>query len=104
MRRVQLQGSSAMHRFMWVCWGLMVSVWAGAQEPNPPSPQFLQFVRDVNARSHAGETVPTSLAAWREQETALRARLLASWGGFPSEPCPLNPQKLGELQRPGDRW
>lgn len=85
------------------CCGFIVSVMAAAAEPVPLNQQYLQFVRGLAAQTHSHDSVPTSLAAWREQATALRRDLLASWGGFPTEPCPLQAQKLGELQRPGYR-
>ena len=33
----------------------------------------------------------------------LRRRILAAWGGFPAEPCPLEPQVRGALKRDGYR-
>ena len=33
----------------------------------------------------------------------MRQQLATAWGGFPTEPCPLEPKKLGELPRDGYR-
>ncbi|HEX4608937.1 MAG TPA: alpha/beta hydrolase family protein [Urbifossiella sp.] len=62
---------------------------------------YLTFVRSQAARHRAADRPPTSPAAWAEQAAKLRADLLAAWGGFPAEKCPLDPQDHGELKRDG---
>ncbi|MCA9115159.1 MAG: acetylxylan esterase, partial [Planctomycetaceae bacterium] len=46
---------------------------------------------------------PETLAAWQAEREAIRRKLLRAWGGFPREAAPLEPRKLGELQRDGYR-
>ena len=68
-----------------------------------PARQFLAFIHRRHDELRGGDTLPETLDAWRAQKQSLRERLLASWGGFPKEPCDLAPQKLGELKRDGYR-
>ncbi len=46
---------------------------------------------------------PATLAEWEQRRTALRRQMLAAWGGFPAQPCPLEPRIVGTLQRDGYR-
>lgn len=69
--------------------------------PVEPGKQFLQFVKERGLILRRGDSAPATLPEWESQKSELRSRLLKSWGGFPSAPCELNPQKLGELQRDG---
>ncbi len=64
---------------------------------------FLAFVQSRAVELRAGDEAPASLDDWQKQRSAIRARMLKAWGGFPEEPCPLNPQVLGELERDGYR-
>lgn len=66
-------------------------------------PAFQSFVRDRADELRAGDEPPASLTGWKRQKARLRADLLEAWGGFPSVPCPLDPRKVGELQRDGYR-
>ncbi len=68
-----------------------------------PGDAFLSFIRRQAAALRANDKAPSTLELWKHQTTALRAHLLASWGGFPAQPAPLLPRKLGELLRPGYR-
>lgn len=54
-------------------------------------------------RLRSADAAPATLGDWNRQRAELRANLLKAWGGFPAEPCALNPKKLGELQREGYR-
>ncbi|QEL15219.1 alpha/beta hydrolase family protein [Limnoglobus roseus] len=67
----------------------------------PPSTQFLDFVKQQAKTLREKDTPPATLADWQKQRTELRAKLLAAWGGFPEKPCPLDVQKHGELKRDG---
>ena len=70
--------------------------------PDPDlSNQFLTFVRQRALAMRANDRPPASLAQWQEERVLLRQRLIRSWGGFPKEPCPLEPRILGELNRDG---
>ena len=70
---------------------------------NAPSDAFLQFVKARATELRGADAAPATLGDWNRQRTELRGNLLKAWGGFPTEPCPLNPKKLGELQRDGYR-
>lgn len=60
---------------------------------------FLAFVKSRAAGLRAEDEAPASLDDWQKQRGAIRTRMLKAWGGFPEEPCPLNPQVLGKLER-----
>ncbi len=64
-------------------------------------PDFRDFVSAQAAALRANDKPPATLAEWQKQRGELREKLLASWGGFPKEPCPLDVQKHGELKRDG---
>ena len=76
---------------------------AAAPATNAPSEAFLQFIKARAAELRATDAAPATLGDWNRQRAELRANLLKAWGGFPTEPCALNPKKLGELQRDGYR-
>ncbi len=73
-----------------------------AAEPSP-SGEYLDFMRQLAAKRWADASPPETLEDWRRQQESIRSGLRSSWGGFPSEPCALEPKKLGELQRDGYR-
>ncbi len=64
---------------------------------------FLEFTRRQAAEMRGGDQPPTNLADWRQRKADLRRRLQRAWGDFPAEPCALEPQVLGTLQRDGYR-
>lgn len=66
-------------------------------------PDFQIFVKNRADELRAGDEPPASLTEWKRQNARLRAQLLEAWGGFPSAPSPLDPRKVGELQRNGYR-
>jgi len=68
-----------------------------------PTNEYLTFIRTQAAALRAQDTAPTTLRDWQKQNAALRTNLLRAWGGFPTEPAPLNARKLGEIQRDGYR-
>ena len=71
--------------------------------PVEPPLQFLQFMKARAAQLRAADTPPADLEQWQSRKQQLRQNLLKSWGGFPAEPCELNPKILGELKRDGYR-
>jgi len=79
---------------------LLLPALAGAQEAGS-SLTFLEFVRRQAAEFRAGDKAPATLAEWEQRRAELRRNMLAAWGGFPAEPCPLEPRVVGTLQREG---
>jgi len=69
----------------------------------PPDQQFLAFILDRHKQLRDADRSPETVDAWNQQKSSLREKLLASWGGFPQEPCDLAPRQLGELRRDGYR-
>ena len=67
------------------------------------SRQFLAFVQQQASSLRAGDTPPKSLEQWMAARERLQRQLIRSWGGFPKEPCPLEPRVVGTLQRDGYR-
>ncbi|OYW24899.1 MAG: acetylxylan esterase [Planctomycetales bacterium 12-60-4] len=68
-----------------------------------PREQFLAFLRNQAAVLRANDQPPRTRAEWLQQRERIRASLEAAWGGFPTEHCPLEPRKIGELHRDGYR-
>ena len=64
---------------------------------------FLDYIRHRAAALQANVVRPSTLEEWNEHRRELRQRLGRSWGAFPETPCPLNPKKLGEIEREGYR-
>lgn len=81
---------------------LLLPALAGAQQSDS-SLTFLEFVRRQAAELRAGDKGPATLAEWEQRRAELRRNMLAAWGGFPAEPCPLEPRVVGTLQRDGYR-
>ncbi|MGE3410114.1 MAG: alpha/beta hydrolase family protein, partial [Pirellulales bacterium] len=74
-----------------------------AEEPRSEYP-FLKFVHQQAEELRKEHTAaPESKEAWEAARAEIRRQLLSAWGGFPSEPCPLDVQKLGDLDRDGYR-
>src|SRR5947208_10910183 len=69
----------------------------------PPSKDYLAFIRKSAADLRANDRPPATADEWQARRAELRKHLLAAWGGFPTEPCPLDAKKLGELKRDGYR-
>ena len=68
-----------------------------------PAKRFNVFVKQQAAIMRANDNAPGTVEDWQKTRTDLRDLLLKAWGGFPAEPCPLEPRKLGEIQRDGYR-
>jgi dienelactone hydrolase len=68
-----------------------------------PAKRFNVFVKQQAAIMRANDNAPATLEDWQKMRSDLRDLLLKAWGGFPTEPCPLEPRKLGEIVRDGYR-
>lgn len=68
-----------------------------------PAKRFNVFVKQQAAIMRANDNAPATLEDWQKTRSDLRDLLLKAWGGFPAEPCPLEPRKLGEIVRDGYR-
>lgn len=64
---------------------------------------FLEFARAQADSLRRGDEPPETLDAWNTRRESIRQGLLDAWGGFPAEPCPLEPRTLGSFQRDGYR-
>src|SRR5690348_7251064 len=71
--------------------------------PLPPEQQFLASILARHQQLREHDRSPETIDAWQQKKASLREKLLASWGGFPKEPCDLAPRKMGELRRDGYR-
>lgn len=67
----------------------------------PPGKEYLEFVRKSAAELRVKDAAPATRDEWQKRRDELRKNLLAAWGGFPAEPCPLDPQNHGTLKRDG---
>lgn len=76
--------------------------------PNAPASEgavheFLAYIQQRGRTLRPNDSPPKTLDEWNNRRRELRAQLLRSWGGFPQDACPLEPQILGELSRDGYR-
>src|SRR5436190_18507705 len=79
---------------------LVSAIEAFAQEtPN----DYLNFIRTLAAELRKQDRPPANVDEWLARKSNLRSDLFRAWGGFPDKPAPLEPRKLGELQRDGYR-
>ena len=76
---------------------------SAADPPPPPGKEFLAFIKKQASDLRANDKPPATKDEWLTRKDALRKNLLAAWGGFPAEKCPLNPQAHGELKGDGYR-
>lgn len=74
-----------------------------AAEPSASHADYLNFTRSQAKALRAGDSPPATLDEWRARNAKVRDGLLKAWGGFPAEPCPLEPAVLGTLDRDGYR-
>lgn len=93
----------------WTSWllllvsGLSVTIpTIAADEPNRRG-EFLTFVKTQAAALRANDAPPNSIDEWNQQRDKLRKQLADVWRVFPSQECPLEPKKLGEMQFDGYR-
>lgn len=95
-----------MNRALYVGLGLVFGLCTGAAAQTPEADrtqEFLAFVKAQAAALRSADQPPTTAEEWAARKAKLRDELLAAWGGFPTESCPLEPRKLGELDRDGYR-
>jgi dienelactone hydrolase len=71
--------------------------------PDSDSGMYLSFIRTVAAKLREGDAPPKDLDQWRGRREALRASLTRALGLASIESCPLEPQVLTEIDRPGWR-
>ncbi|HEY1379723.1 MAG TPA: acetylxylan esterase, partial [Gemmataceae bacterium] len=64
---------------------------------------FDTFTRKTAATLRTNDHPPATRADWDARRTTVRAAVRAAIGPVPAEPCPLNPQLLGTLDRTGYR-
>jgi hypothetical protein len=81
----------------------LLFVFPASADEVPPPEQFLRFIRQQAANLRTHDHPPRTLTEWHEQRARIRERLEAAWGGFPTEHCPLEPRRLGEVVRDGYR-
>ncbi|SIO41266.1 Acetyl xylan esterase (AXE1) [Singulisphaera sp. GP187] len=74
----------------------------GAEPVQAPN-QYLEFIRGQAEALRAGERPPETIPEWEAQAATVRKGLQKAWGEFPAQPCPLEPQVLGILDRDGYR-
>ncbi len=67
------------------------------------SGQFLEFIQAEADALRAGAKQAESLEQWRVTRQQLQRQLIRSWGGFPSTRCPLQPRRVGVVERDGYR-
>jgi dienelactone hydrolase len=70
-------------------------------QPEIATDSYARFIRAA-ARSRLGQIVtPATLKGWDERISRVQAGLLRSFGRIPAVDCPLEPNVLGTLVRPG---
>ena len=74
-----------------------------AQNAAGPERQLQRFLQTLALELRAGGAPPGSLQEWDSRKQELRNHLRQSWGGFPDQPCALEPQVLDTLERDGYR-
>ena len=79
---------------------LVCSATVVAQEP---AITFQTFIHKQYSELRKDDRPAASLEEWKRQRVALRENLLKAWGGFPDNPCALEPRILGGFQREGYR-
>jgi len=93
--------------FCRLAWFAMLLFWQIRPAPGVAADtgdsDYLKFVRAEAAALRAYDENPKTRDEWRRRKRELREDLERSWGDFPTRPSPLDPRKLGELQRDGYR-
>lgn len=85
-----------------VCLSLVSSSARGADAVNRRG-EFLAFIKAQAAALRANDEPPKTIDEWNQQREKIRKQLADVWRVFPSENCPLEPKKLGEMQFDGYR-
>ena len=93
-----------MRQFTWVFTVSIVLIFARSASAQPAEPdprqQFLTFIRAQADELRSKDKAPQTRAEWEARRTDLRKQLLQAWGGFPTQPCPLEPKVLGRSDSP----
>ena len=85
-------------------WFVVIPLAAAHAEDAPKVPLlFNPFVKQQGVALRQGDKAPISMDEWEHRRAELKTHLLAAWGGFPEQPCDLEPRILGEFQRDGYR-
>ncbi|MBS0205495.1 MAG: acetylxylan esterase [Planctomycetes bacterium] len=93
-------------RFVWMllCGFAVVPLVTASADDLPKNPMlFNPFVKQQATELREGDEAPRSMDEWQHRRAELKSHLLAAWGGFPDQPCNLEPRILGEFQRDGYR-
>ncbi len=92
-------------RFAMILCGMLTMplVTARADDATTAPLQFNPFVKQQGLNLRQGDEAPKSMDEWEHRRASLKTRLSAAWGGFPEQPCDLEPRKLGEFEREGYR-
>ena len=69
--------------------------------PQPLPEAYGEFIRAEAARLRAKDQPPRSLQEWETRRIALREKMFAAMGAFPSEKTPLQPQIRDTLRKDG---
>ncbi|MGE0760275.1 MAG: alpha/beta hydrolase family protein, partial [Pirellulaceae bacterium] len=89
------------------CLAVQLVMLFSALRAQPPAegtrPALQTFLQQQALALRAADAAPATRDEWLTRRDRLREQLARAWGGFPSEPCELQPRKLGELQREGYR-
>src|SRR5436190_57018 len=86
-----------------VCLAFLTAAWLGSQAMADGPDAYLAWIHAQANALRADDTPPKTLVDWQARKAMIRSKLLEAWGGFPAEPCPLDPRVLGTLQRDGYR-
>lgn len=70
--------------------------------PESAGDSFLKFVQTQTRALHADDKPPRTIVEWNARKKKIRERLAQAYGEFPAQPCDLDAQILGTLQR--DRY
>jgi cephalosporin-C deacetylase-like acetyl esterase len=71
--------------------------------PETARDSFLKFVQAQTRAMRAGDEPPRTIEAWTARKQKIRQRLAQAYGEFPAEPCDLDPQIIGTIERDGYR-
>jgi cephalosporin-C deacetylase-like acetyl esterase len=71
--------------------------------PESARDSFLKYVKAQTHALRAGDKPPQSLDEWTARKKKIRERLAQAYGEFPAQPCDLDPQIIGTIERDGYR-
>ncbi len=79
----------------------LLSTLACSAEPTKNA--FQEFVKQRADELRAADKDPVDKQEWQQRKESLRSHLRAAWGEFPAQPCALDAQTLGRIERDGYR-